>query len=182
MKLWLFGSFALALSASFTALPGHAENLRMTKNNLPKVEFYKAPLQIQILDQQPLVTDLRQQESEGKYVMHIGELPPVPPEQIRPSAKSPVIREWGLPNAGFESHVHNKPAAVSKSDLPPVGVHRLQPEGLRSLSSRLPDSPSVLSRTAKPVPIASAYEPYSQDISIANSAAKSSARGKLIRP
>jgi hypothetical protein len=181
MKLWLFGSFALALSASFTVLPGHAENLRMTKNYLPKVEFYKAPLQIQILDRQPQVTDLRQQESEGKYVVHIGELPPVPPEQIRPSAKSPVIREWGLPKAGFESHVNDKPAAVSKSDLPPVGVHRLHYEGLRSLSSR-PDSPSVLSRTAKPVPIASAYEPYSQDISIANSAAKSSARGKLIHP
>src|ERR1700678_2521360 len=139
MKLWLFGSVAFVLSASFTALPAHAENLQIAKNYLPKVEWYKAPLQIQITQEQPLVRDLRQQESDEKYILHIGELPPIAPEQIRPTAKPPVMREWGLPRASFQSQIKDKGAMA---DLPPLAAHRVRTE--HPLSSRLPEPPGVL--------------------------------------
>src|ERR1700733_7423687 len=116
MKLWFLGSIAFALSTSFAARPVLAENVQITKNYLPKVEFYKAPLQVQILNEDPRVRDLRQLESEGKYVVHIGELPPVPPEQIRPSAKAPVIREWGLPKEAFQSHVGDSPSHMENKN------------------------------------------------------------------
>ena len=177
---WLFVSFALMAGTSWTASAAFADNVQIPRNYLPKVQYYMAPLEYQITGEKPGVRDLRQEETEQKYVMHIGELPPLAPEQIRPSAQSPVVREWGLPEAGFQSHVGDASKIAGKSNLPPVGVHRVMPEVKHASASR--PTEADLARTAKPLPIASVYQPYSQNMNCAVSSSRTSARGKLIHP
>lgn len=180
MRLWLLAQITLALSTSFMALPALAENVKIPAHYLPKVEYYMAPLEIQITGEQPNVKDLRQQETADKYVMHIGEATPIPPPQIRPTAKPPVVREWGLPPAGFQSYVGDQSSALRKADMPPLVLHKTPPGSI--LTRRPAAAPaSVALKTTKPVPIASVYEPYSQTVNNIGSVTKTAARGKLLK-
>ncbi len=150
MKLGWLGSLAIMVSSSCVSCPAYSQDMQST--------------------------DLRQQETAQKYVVHIGEPLPVMPEQIRPSSGSPIMREWTMPPLVD----YNQPTRKAANNLIPQPHFKASRELVHRRHAKSDMAP-VSSRGLKPVPIASAYETFSQDENIAASATRSSSHSRVVR-
>lgn len=177
MKL-VFTGLALSafvpLIACATTAPAQAENNQIYKNYVPRVQWSKAPLQVQTIDENPNVKDLRYSTAPQGVIVHVGSAPAngdIQPEMIRPTAKPPIISEW---NSG----VNNLPPVPSLAANIPVGAskHLAQIQRHQTLAQKpasasktiLQPIPEALLKS-KPVPIASAYPSFSTEAAGTNS-------------
>lgn len=113
---------ALALGLTALASPASAQNagasgVKVNKHALEKVQWYKAPIQLQLVDENPRLTDHRGGPAEATVFVPIPAAPaaPAPAAQLLPGAgiasggSLPVRMAPGalsnLPRSGFASNI-----------------------------------------------------------------------------
>lgn len=141
-KSYLLLLTALLSSMSLAeAQQAQAQGFKIKKDQLDKVEYYKAPRQIQILNEGPRVRDFRQPEVNQNYIINV---PPNP----KAVTQTQVINAPGVQaSGGTMMSVPNLAPAGFGSNIPIGGTFK--PGGLASGNST-----NRLSGTYKPKPAA----------------------------
>ncbi len=110
-----------------SAQQAQAQGFKIKKDQLDKVEYYKAPRQIQILDNRPRIRDFREPEVNQQYIINV---PPAPAAV----AQTQVINVPGVQGSGGTMmNVPNLPQSGFGSNIPSGGT--LKPGGLASGNS-----------------------------------------------
>lgn len=131
-KGYLVLLFTLVSTVSLVdAQKAQAEGFQVKAKQLDKATWHKAPLQIQLIDNRPRVTDHRQASEEPTYLINV---PPVQqgqsPTQVinvggAPGSGGTLINASKLPAAGFGSNIpvggtakpNNLPSGMSTNRL-----------------------------------------------------------------
>ena len=127
-KLQLFTLLSLTTSLATSLLsqaPASAQGfVKIKKDALEQVEFYKAPRHIMILDESPRVTDHRHQINQGNNMVIA--IPPL--QNGSPAANTITLRPEtnNLPQANFASNIPAQ-GLVANRNLSPVRQGGLTP-------------------------------------------------------
>lgn len=94
----------LAASLPFTASPAEAQTVvNIKKHQLEQVEYYHAPLNVQILDENPRIKDHRHaRPNEPDFAINIA---PLPGANGQPGVIMLTPERSGLPQSGFQSQI-----------------------------------------------------------------------------
>jgi len=135
------GAFALGLSLAVCVVPVVAQGsnakgggFAIDRDNLPKVKPYKAPLQLEIVDDAPIVKDRRERRVNQVYQLQID---PLGPEETQTS----VIRVPGSTVSGADTKSVSTPGTVTfdPSQPPRARFGTNIPSGGIGPSNNLPD-------------------------------------------